>query len=186
MSYTVRIHLPKESERTTSFSSKDTGEGLLNASRWKLTEASQMEPGKPMLHAGSWVQCEGSSKELCGTTVCPLCPGEGTETTWCQFYIRKVINLTYSAHRSWDYNITNEVYKLMEDVACKRWRYIHVFYSRLFCQGTHNKCIWNTKPETSMRVKTMENSTNHLIQDSQKDSNLLIDHVLLNKYRLSY
>ena len=49
----ITFHLPKESERTTSFSSRDTGDGLLNASRWKLTEASQTDPGNPMLHSAS-------------------------------------------------------------------------------------------------------------------------------------
>lgn len=49
----IVFYLPKESERTTSFSSRDTGEGLLNASRWKLTEASQTDPGNPMLHSAS-------------------------------------------------------------------------------------------------------------------------------------
>ena len=53
MVHKITFHLPKEFERTTSFSSRDTGEGLLNASRWKLTEASQTDPGNPMLHSAS-------------------------------------------------------------------------------------------------------------------------------------
>lgn len=79
---TIIFHLPKESERTTSFSSRDTGEGLLNAKRWKLTEASQMTPGNPTLHSASWLQWEGSSSRLCGMTVCPLWP-----RTWTQQHV---------------------------------------------------------------------------------------------------
>lgn len=78
VAWTTIFHLPKESERTTSFSSRDIGEGLLNAKRWKLTEASQTAPGNPMLHSASWVQWEGSSSELCGMTVCPLWPSRWT------------------------------------------------------------------------------------------------------------
>lgn len=74
VAWTIIFHLPKESERTTSFSSRVTGEGLLNAKRWKLTVVSQTAPGNPMLHSASWLQWEGSSNELCGMTVCPLWP----------------------------------------------------------------------------------------------------------------
>lgn len=33
---------------------------------------------------------------------------------------------------------------------------MHRFHGRLFCQGTHHKCVQNTRPEASTRVKVRD------------------------------
>lgn len=148
------FYLPKASERTTSFSSRDTGEGLLNANRWKLTEASQTEPGNPLLHSASWIQWEGSSSELCGITVCPLWPRKLTQTAHILFHVRKrkkpdYLHCTYYDPWWHKYNLKLLVHFLLTWGKGTSHKGFAWLFSWRACGGSS----WNVGSEVSMRTQ---------------------------------
>lgn len=55
--YSLPLHsIPCELVRMTFLATRELGEGLLNARRWKLTVSSHTAAGKPTLHSALWEQ----------------------------------------------------------------------------------------------------------------------------------
>lgn len=69
------VNVPWELVKMMSLPCREVGDGLFNASRWKLTVWSHTAPGKPTLHSSLWEQWAGSSRGLIGTTLWFMCPG---------------------------------------------------------------------------------------------------------------